>query len=62
MPSQSHAWPSVRPSSHVLFPSSPPPLRTRAPQVFWDRALGMPLERPKSVTSEYIVEYFKNKK
>jgi citrate synthase len=30
-------------------------------QVFWDRALGMPLERPKSVTSEYIVEYFKNK-
>lgn len=31
-------------------------------QVFWDRALGMPLERPKSVTSEYIVEYFKNKK
>jgi len=31
-------------------------------QVFWDRALGMPLERPKSVTSEYIVEFFKNKK
>ena len=31
-------------------------------QVFWDRALGMPLERPKSVTSEYIVNYFKNKK
>lgn len=31
-------------------------------QVFWDRALGMPLERPKSVTSEYIEEYFKNKK
>ena len=31
-------------------------------QVFWDRALGMPLERPKSVTSEYIVDYFKNKK
>lgn len=30
-------------------------------QVFWDRALGMPLERPKSVTSEYIVDYFKNK-
>lgn len=27
-------------------------------QVFWDRALGMPLERPKSVTSEYIVQYF----
>jgi citrate synthase len=31
-------------------------------QVFWDRALGMPLERPKSVTSEYIVNYFKNNK
>jgi len=31
-------------------------------QVFWDRALGMPLERPKSVTKEYIENYFKNKK
>ncbi len=31
-------------------------------QVFWDRALGLPLERPKSVTSEYIINYFKNKK
>jgi len=30
-------------------------------QVFWDRALGMPLERPKSVTPEYIVDYFKAK-
>jgi citrate synthase len=30
-------------------------------QVFWDRALGMPLERPKSVTSEYIVKYFEDK-
>mmetsp|Transcript_5151 Transcript_5151/g.7887 ORF Transcript_5151/g.7887 Transcript_5151/m.7887 type:complete len:463 (-) Transcript_5151:228-1616(-) len=30
-------------------------------QVFWDRALGMPLERPKSVTAEYIKEYFKDK-
>jgi len=30
-------------------------------QVFWDRALGMPLERPKSVTAEYIVEYFAEK-
>lgn len=28
-------------------------------QVFWDRALGMPLERPKSVTPEYIEEFFK---
>lgn len=27
-------------------------------QLFWDRALGMPLERPKSVTPEYIVDYF----
>ena len=27
-------------------------------QVFWDRALGMPLERPKSVTPEYITEFF----
>ena len=31
-------------------------------QVFWDRALGLPLERPKSVTPEYIKDYFKNKK
>lgn len=31
-------------------------------QVFWDRALGMPLERPKSVTSDYIVKYFADKK
>lgn len=31
-------------------------------QVFWDRALGMPLERPKSVTKEYIENFFKNKK
>jgi len=31
-------------------------------QVFWDRALGMPLERPKSVTAEYIVNYFADKK
>ena len=30
-------------------------------QVFWDRALGMPLERPKSVTPEFIEEFFKNK-
>jgi len=28
-------------------------------QVFWDRALGMPLERPKSVTPEFIIDYFK---
>lgn len=28
-------------------------------QVFWDRALGMPLERPKSVTAEYIREHAK---
>jgi citrate synthase len=28
-------------------------------QVFWDRALGMPLERPKSVTADYIREFFK---
>ena len=27
-------------------------------QVFWDRALGMPLERPKSVTAEYIEDFF----
>jgi len=27
-------------------------------QLFWDRALGMPLERPKSVNSEYIEKYF----
>lgn len=30
-------------------------------QVFWDRALGMPLERPKSVTPEYIIEQFSKK-
>ncbi|KAG8470424.1 hypothetical protein KFE25_008845 [Diacronema lutheri] len=28
-------------------------------QLFWDRALGLPLERPKSVTPEWIVEFFK---
>jgi citrate synthase len=27
-------------------------------QVFWDRALGMPLERPKSVNKEWIEDYF----
>lgn len=31
-------------------------------QVFWDRALGMPLERPKSVTPEYIEEFFSSEK
>lgn len=30
-------------------------------QVFWDRALAMPLERPKSVNAEYIKEYFAEK-
>jgi len=30
-------------------------------QVFWDRALGMALERPKSVTAEYIENYFAKK-
>jgi len=30
-------------------------------QVFWDRALGMPLERPKSVTPEYIEKFFAGK-
>lgn len=30
-------------------------------QVFWDRALGMPLERPKSVTPEFIVQHFASK-
>lgn len=28
-------------------------------QVFWDRALGMPLERPKSITADFIREQFK---
>jgi citrate synthase len=28
-------------------------------QVFWDRALGLPLERPKSVTSQWILDYVK---
>jgi len=27
-------------------------------QLFWDRALGLPLERPKSVTPEWIVDFF----
>ncbi|EWM27549.1 citrate synthase [Nannochloropsis gaditana] len=31
-------------------------------QVFWDRALGMPLERPKSVTSKWILEHVNNSK
>jgi citrate synthase len=30
-------------------------------QVFWDRALGMPLERPKSVTSDWIKKQFAEK-
>jgi citrate synthase len=30
-------------------------------QVFWDRALGMPLERPKSINKEWIEDYFKDK-
>jgi len=30
-------------------------------QLFWDRALGLPLERPKSVTSEWIQNYCKDK-
>jgi len=29
-------------------------------QLFWDRALGLPLERPKSVTSEWINTFIKN--
>jgi len=29
-------------------------------QLFWDRALLLPLERPKSVTSEWIKNHFKN--
>uniref|UniRef100_A0A6U7YHS9 Citrate synthase n=1 Tax=Eutreptiella gymnastica TaxID=73025 RepID=A0A6U7YHS9_9EUGL len=31
-------------------------------QLFWDRALGLALERPKSVTPEWIENYCKNKK
>jgi citrate synthase len=31
-------------------------------QVLWDRALGMPLERPKSITSDWIINHFENKK
>lgn len=27
-------------------------------QLFWDRALGLPLERPKSITSDWIREHF----
>ena len=30
-------------------------------QLFWDRALGLPLERPKSVTSEWIRAQFEEK-
>ena len=26
-------------------------------QLFWDRALGLPLERPKSVTPEWIDDF-----
>lgn len=28
-------------------------------QLFWDRALGLPLERPKSVTPEWLWEHAK---
>ena len=31
-------------------------------QLFWDRALGLPLERPKSLTSDWINNHFANKK
>lgn len=30
-------------------------------QLVWDRALGLPLERPKSVTTDWIENHFKNK-
>jgi len=30
-------------------------------QLFWDRALGLPLERPKSVTTEWLENYCKDK-
>jgi citrate synthase len=30
-------------------------------QLIWDRALGLPLERPKSVTMEWLENYCKNK-
>ena len=29
-------------------------------QLFWDRALGLPLERPKSLTPEWIINYCEN--
>lgn len=29
-------------------------------QLFWDRALGLPLERPKSVTSKWLKEFIKH--
>jgi len=29
-------------------------------QLFWDRALGLPLERPKSVTTKWLQEFIKN--
>ena len=31
-------------------------------QLFWDRALGFPLERPKSLTSGWIEDFCKDKK
>merc|ERR1719263_1318354 len=31
-------------------------------QLFWDRALGLPLERPKSLTPEWIIDYCENQK
>jgi hypothetical protein len=30
-------------------------------QLIWDRALGLPIERPKSMTFEYIENYCKSK-
>ena len=30
-------------------------------QLFWDRALGLPLERPKSITPEWIEQQFGGK-
>jgi citrate synthase len=31
-------------------------------QLYWSRALGFPLERPKSMTSDWIVKHFESKK
>ena len=56
--------PPTPPPPHPHPPTHPCPRAAGAfgvlAQLFWDRALGLPLERPKSVTSEWLDNFIKN--